>query len=174
MRLFIAIDINSDMKDELSYLGSIIKANSDRCSITHTDNMHLTLAFIGEYDDPEKITEALNGIDINKFSLTFSDLGYFDRKNEKLIYAALEKNNSLTALQREITSRLKTAGITFDNKKFLPHITIARRVIGMSKEDFSRIKINKISCTVSGFYLYSSDLSGKRPVYTKIATFNLK
>ena len=129
------------------------------------------MAFIGEYDDPKKVISALGNISFNEFDIALSHIGYFDRRGEMLVYAALEKNKELSSLRNKIASALKNESINFDNKKFLPHITLARRVTGTDKEDIDRIKPEKIKMTVNEFHLYSSDLSGKRPVYTILSSF---
>ncbi len=170
MRLFVAADLNSAMKDELMYLAGQIKASSSRCNITKETNLHLTLAFIGEYDEPEKVISALEKVSFPPFELTLSSLGSFARGDEKLVYAALGNDRNLFKLQKDITSALKNEGISFDKKRFTPHITIARRVTGYDG-DIKDIKCRNVTSPVNSFVLYSSDLSEKSPVYTEVKRF---
>ncbi len=174
MRLFIAIDLNFEMKEELLYLSSQIKANSEKCSVTKQDNLHLTLAFIGESNEKDKIISALRNVSFPEFSLTLQGLGSFSNRGEKLVYAAMRKNNTLLSLQKDISNALKNNGIDFDKKAFKPHITIARRTVPKNGFEISSVKPQEISSPVKAFYLYSSDLSGRAPVYTKLAEFGCR
>ena len=171
MRLFIAIDLNSEMKDELEYLSGVIKANSSRCSTTNRENLHLTLSFIGESDEKDKIIQALGKVSFPPFDLTLENTGHFARGNEKLFYGAMKKEDALMKLQKDISRALKDAGIAFDKKPFRPHITITRRTILQNGYDISSVKCMDVSSPVRSFALYSSDLSGRSPVYTKLAEF---
>ena len=44
---------------------------------TPAENMHLTLAFIGEYDDPELVKEVVESIEIRPFELKLKGIGAF-------------------------------------------------------------------------------------------------
>ena len=166
MRLFIAIQISPEMKDELLYVENMIRSSSRKSSVTNENNLHLTLAFIGESDEKERIINTLSRIKFAPFEIKLSHLGAFSQRGEMLIYGALEKTPGLIDLQKKITTELKKEGISFDNKKFLPHITLARRTVLNEYTDLSDIKIMPLTSNVTSFELMSSDLSGRRPVYT--------
>lgn len=51
-RLFISVDLNDEMKDSLTGIQDAMRAYGIRGRETVPENMHLTLAFIGDYDDP--------------------------------------------------------------------------------------------------------------------------
>ena len=50
MRLFIAINFNDDIKEELENNIEDLKDEAKRGNFSLIDNLHLTLAFIGELD----------------------------------------------------------------------------------------------------------------------------
>ncbi|MDR1042323.1 MAG: RNA 2',3'-cyclic phosphodiesterase, partial [Clostridiales Family XIII bacterium] len=50
MRLFIAINFSEEIKDALCETIADLRDASRRGRYTHRDNLHLTLAFIGESD----------------------------------------------------------------------------------------------------------------------------
>lgn len=58
MRLFVAVNLNDEMKDVLMDIQDAMRTYGVRGRETHPDNMHLTLAFIGEYDDPGLVKSA--------------------------------------------------------------------------------------------------------------------
>ena len=55
MRLFIAICLSEDMKGALTDVQRQMRAQRVTGSYTPEENMHLTLAFIGEYPEPDDI-----------------------------------------------------------------------------------------------------------------------
>ena len=67
MRLFIAINLNDEMKDALMDIQDAMRTYGVRGKDTPAENMHLTLAFIGEYDDPELVKEVVESIEIRPF-----------------------------------------------------------------------------------------------------------
>ena len=56
MRLFIAIPLSDTMKDALTAVQDEMYDNGVRGNFTSRENMHLTLAFIGEYPDKERFS----------------------------------------------------------------------------------------------------------------------
>ena len=64
MRLFIAVNLNEEMKDSLMDIQDAMRTYGVRGRETHPDNMHLTLAFIGEYDDPGLVKSVVESIEI--------------------------------------------------------------------------------------------------------------
>ena len=62
MRLFIAINLSDDMKDALRAAQNTMRRAGVRGNYTPVENMHLTLAFIGEYPDAEPILDALSAV----------------------------------------------------------------------------------------------------------------
>lgn len=55
MRLFIAIQLDPQMKEELTDLQLYMKRLGVRGNYSHEENLHLTLAFIGEYSAPDAV-----------------------------------------------------------------------------------------------------------------------
>ena len=61
MRLFLAILLSDEMKDALIHTQNRWYDAGVRGNYTAEENLHLTLAFIGEYPDAEPVLEALPG-----------------------------------------------------------------------------------------------------------------
>ena len=51
MRLFIAIGLNDNIKAALAEMQEAMRRQGIRGNYTRIENLHLTLAFIGEYGD---------------------------------------------------------------------------------------------------------------------------
>ena len=56
MRLFIAIRLSDDMRRALLAAQDALRKRGVRGNYTKPENLHLTLAFIGEYPDADGVT----------------------------------------------------------------------------------------------------------------------
>ena len=167
MRLFVAINLNKKMKDHLIGMQEELYAQGFRGNMTKPENMHLTLAFIGEWPDPDQVIEIIEGISFRPFTLRIEGKGAFG----DLWWAGLEKNEALTALVKKLRHRLADAGIPFDRKKFTPHITLIRRAKQMSQPSPRRAAANKEKSpemVVDHISLMRSDRGKNGMVYTEL------
>lgn len=114
MRLFIAINLNEEMKDALMDIQDTIRNYGIRGKDTVPENMHLTLAFIGDYDDPDLVRNVIDSIEIWPFDIRLSGVGTF----RDLWWVGLEKSEPLQAVVRRLRRALADADIPFDRKKF--------------------------------------------------------
>ena len=166
MRLFIEINLNDEMKDALMDIQDTMRTYGVRGKETPHENMHLTLAFIGEYDDPERVKEIVESIEIRPFEISLSGIGAFG----DLWWVGTDNSAPLMAVSRRLRRALAEAGIPFDRKKFSPHITIIRRASGaLSKEAAGEIAdVIAASMTVDHISLMRSDRGKYGMVYTEL------
>ena len=75
MRLFIAIPLSEEMKKALVTCMHDLKKQGVEGNYVPAQNLHLTLAFIGEYDDPEKVKEVLRSVPMPPFRMSLSEKG---------------------------------------------------------------------------------------------------
>ena len=123
MRLFVAIELSERFKDELCMIQKRLKMQGMRGNYTSRENMHLTLAFIGEYPNPDEVADALDEISLLPMELTLSGFGTFG----DIYWAGIKDNEALLTNVKRIRKALADKGIPFDRKKFTPHITLARK-----------------------------------------------
>ena len=123
MRLFIAIEFNEEILQALTNLQSEWKILGIRGNITPVQNLHLTLAFIGEYGNPTAVLEAMNSVPFSAFNLRLDGIGSF----RDLYWAGIAQNVPLANYVRRLRKALAEHDIPFDRKKFSPHITLIRR-----------------------------------------------
>ena len=125
MRLFIAIPLSAELRAAVEAVQDIFRRRGVRGNFTKAENLHLTLAFIGEYPDPDAVLDVLGGVPFEPFSLRLSGLGAFG----DLWWLGLEESRPLAAYVRRLRHALADAGIPFDGKRFSPHITLVRRAL---------------------------------------------
>lgn len=122
-RLFYALWPDDPVRDALTQLQMGISGRKMR-----RDNLHLTLAFLG--DQPAGLIDTLRGIlhSLPKpdLWLTLDRLGYFPR--QRIVWAGMhEAPPALLEMHRQLSDALQQAGVTFDARlSFKPHVTLAR------------------------------------------------
>ena len=124
MRLFIAIELKDRVKDELCMIQKRIKLQGMKGNFTTRENMHLTLAFIGEYSDPEQVSDALDDVVFEPVKLALDGFGCF----RDLYWIGVKEEKGLVENVKRIRKALADSGIPFDRKKFVPHITLVRNM----------------------------------------------
>lgn len=137
MRLFVAICFSDTTREQLFSAAEALRAQGHG-QISAIENLHLTLAFLGETDNADTALAAIRQLDSPAFSLQFEGLGQFG----SLYWAGIRENETLRALQSQLMDHLKTAGFSFEERAFIPHITLARRY--MPNKAFSPDPIEQI------------------------------
>lgn len=177
-RLFIAIKI--DASEALIDIFSDIRAMLHSSRITWVDihNLHLTFKFLGDTDsdlvpDLLHITNKISDKH-TPFDITISNLGLFgSRYDPKVIWAGINKSDTLLSIYNELNLQLKSLNIYPDRQNFVPHLTIGRIKGQVDKDTLSdiitdykstfiqRSKIEKVS-------LYESILRPNGPLYIEL------
>jgi 2'-5' RNA ligase len=124
MRLFLAIVPDNRIKDELCMVQKRLQIQGVKGNFTTRENMHLTLAFIGEYNDPGYVSEVLSHIDYEPVRLVIDGFGSFG----DLFWIGIKEDKGLLTNVKRIRRALADNSIPFDKKKFTPHMTIARKI----------------------------------------------
>ncbi|HJC83673.1 MAG TPA: RNA 2',3'-cyclic phosphodiesterase [Candidatus Anaerostipes avicola] len=161
MRLFIAIQFSDQIKKSLIQCMHDLKKQGVSGNYVPAQNLHMTLAFIGEYDDPEKVKSIIQSIPLPKFRLSLSDTGMFGN----LLWAGVKGNQKLKTYVKELQAALADNGIPCDRKKFVPHITLIRKV--SAKKPY-QIHLSKTSMTVEKVSLMKSERRNGKMVYTEL------
>ncbi len=171
MRLFIAIKFSPQIEEKLTNLQNNLKEKGITGNYTNCKNFHLTLAFIGEYDDPDKVLRALGQIDFEPFRLFFEEeMGNFG----DIVWVGTKENSDLMSLNQCIRKALNDYRIHYDRKKFKPHITIIRKVRLHSKlkNHLRNYKLENAEMIVDKFSLMQSQRIDGQLVYTELGYVN--
>ena len=123
MRLFIAIEFDEKILQALTNLQFEWKILGVRGNFTSVQNLHLTLAFIGEYGNHNAVLEAMNSVSFAPFIINLDGIGTF----RDIFWAGISENDVLSKYVRQLRRALAEHAIPYDRKKFSPHITLVRR-----------------------------------------------
>lgn len=162
MRLFIAIPLPSEVKDELHGLMQSVSG----IRWQNYKQLHITLKFLGdtETDQLNKLSGKLNSIKHPPFTFTCKGLGYFpEGRQPRVLWIGVENETPIGDLQGSIEDACTQSGFECESRPFKPHITLGK-VKGASKREVTafinqhkRVRITDIP--VEEFILYESKLS---------------
>jgi len=181
MRCFIAIDLPADVKKEISKVqNEILKISDVKMKIVETENLHLTLRFLGEMDDSQvnQIKEVLKGLKFKKFEGTLNQIGIFPTPSFiRVIWIGLEPSTLIKEIHSKIDEELSKLKIKKE-KQFESHITLSRVKFVKDKDalitELKGIKLPKISFKVEDFVLKKSTLTGQGPIYEDVEKFGFE
>lgn len=162
MRLFIAVNLSDDMKDALLCAQNELYDRGVRGNFTPEENMHLTLAFIGEYPNAAPVLDALAGVSFTPFELALEGMGCFG----DLWWAGLKDSAALESTARRVRRALAEHAIPFDRKRFSPHITLIRKAAGK----LPGIRIRPAGMRVRSISLMRSERGKRAMIYTELGT----
>ena len=169
MRLFVGLRPSEAFRRALSELQAQLQDAGIAAKYLDPSNLHMTLAFIGEW--PENVVGILPSVE-QPFSITLSHIGLF--REAKVIWAGVKDSEPLNKLADSVRSNLSAAGVPFDPKPFVPHITLGRKPIVPAAFDLSEIVIPAAEMTVSDVFLYRSDHCENGMVYSVIGSASKK
>ena len=181
MRIFIALEIPEKIKKEISKTQNQLKSSGVQARLVKPNNTHLTLVFLGEtapnkVGEIEKILKEVS-TQISPVNLWLEKIDCFPSPAKaKIIYLSLKGElGKLNALALKIRKLLKKQKIKFDQKPFVPHLTLGRlkkpqNISGL----LSKIKILRQEFFVHQLKLIQSTLTPQGPIYKTLASFELK
>ena len=123
LRLFVGIGFPPALKLQLSLLRSGVPG----AKWVDPGNFHLTLRFIGETDEvvAADVDDALVRLRARRFTLQLAGTGVFGDRPRSL-WVGVERSPVLVALRDKIEQALIRAGLPPEQRKFAPHVTLAR------------------------------------------------
>ncbi len=161
MRLFIAIRLSDEMKKALVTCMHDLKKQGIEGNYVPAQNLHMTLAFLGEYDDPSKVKEVIRKVPLPEFRLALSEKGNFGN----ILWAGVKGNQKLKTYVKDLRAALAAEGIPFDKEKFVPHITLIRKV--SAKKPY-QVHLPKADMTVRKASLMRSEQKNGKMVYKEL------
>ncbi|WP_165856819.1 RNA 2',3'-cyclic phosphodiesterase [Marinobacter sp. JSM 1782161] len=125
LRLFVGLELPDAIKHSLV----AIRSNLKGARWQTTDQLHLTLCFIGNLDDDHlpAIYDALHGLTVTPFNLTVEGIGLFgSSQHPKNLWVGVREEAAVATLHDELHRRLAPLDIEPQGRAYHPHITLAR------------------------------------------------
>ncbi len=166
MRLFIALPLPDALREALLRSQENLRRQGVRANYSREENLHLTLAFLGEVE-AAGAQEAVLSLDEPAFPLTLAGSGAFG----DLLWAGIQKNEALDRLAARVRRALEERGLPYDRKPFRPHITLARRV---RSPEPPRVILPRLSAQAEWVTLFRSERLDGTLVYTPLAEKRLR
>ena len=180
MRLFIALELPSAVRDAVVKITAPLKSESPGARWSLPESMHVTLKFPGEIDaqklEPLRVALA-NIISPQSITLKFRGVGFFpDEKRPRVMWCGVESAPNLFDLAASIEHSLTSLGFEPETRAFTPHVTIARLNSARNIDKLVRAAAPLKSydfgaARESEFHLFESVLKPVGSEYKKLATF---
>ena len=144
------------------------------------EQLHLTLRFIGEVDgcDAAAIDDALATIHVPRFALELKGVGEFGGRNPRALWAGVRDDASILRLQRKIESAVQRVGLPPEERKFSPHVTLARLRGAPWERVITFLSTHALYASgpfdVNAFVLYSSTLTRNGSLYSPERSYPLE
>jgi 2'-5' RNA ligase len=196
MRLFVALDIDDDIRGRIALFLDGVRGFAPDARWVRPESLHVTLRFIGEKpeDDIGSIRRALEAIAADAIEINFCGYGFFPgARAPRVFWVGVESGGSnLASFAAAVDEALTKIHIPKEEHAFNAHLTLARCGGGsgstrkqrsdVPNRNFERLQ-EKLAAlptpefgtmTAREFFLYQSQLSPGGSKYTKLAGFALR
>jgi 2'-5' RNA ligase len=180
VRLFIALEIPTPVRENLADLLKSLRTLSAQPRWVQPENLHVTLKFIGQWpaEKLEALGSALAAVHLDQpVTLDFRRLGFFpNEKRPRVFWAGIEASRNLITLASDIERAAEKLGIPREQRPFSPHLTLARfEPPGLPETLRAAIQENAGrefgSLNTNQFHLIESKLKPTGAEYTTVQTF---
>lgn len=184
IRTFIAIEIPLLIREKISEFQDELKRNQASIKWIKTDNIHITLKFLGNIDE-NRITDIAQAIDkvteqIRPFSIEVAGAGVFPNyKKPRVIWVgAKSEEDVLKIVAKKIEQEMHNLGFEKEKRSFQAHLTMGR-VKGWQGIDAVIKKLEEKHNFSGGIFvakeivLMRSDLKPTGAVYTPLKKFSI-
>jgi len=176
MRCFLALTLPPKAKSEIiKYQQKLFFPK--KAKLTKPNQLHLTLFFWPNLNKKQKqaIKKLLKQIGLEPYLplnlKTVSLSGFPNNKKAKVVFLKVESQN-INKLHSNLKKRLEQIGLIFEEKDFLPHLTLAR--LKLPQDLNQQPKFTPLKTQAQKLVFFSSTLTPKGPVHKPITTIKLK
>lgn len=130
MRLFIALDIDADIRARITEYVRGLRAHAPGVRFVGPETYHVTLKFLGETVRTAEIVRALSAIRSPKFDVMFRGTGFFPTpRAPRVFWSGIEWPTGefyLPDLVEQIDDAMRPLGFVPEKGPYHPHLTLAR------------------------------------------------
>ncbi len=164
MRLFIALQFDDNILDALTGFQDDLKNKGVTGNFTRRENLHITLAFIGDYGNPEKVLDVLEQVEFDPVEISLKGVGSF----RDIFWAGIKDSPELAGYVRRLRRELSAQGIPYDKKKFAPHITLIRKASYIGGGNIPVDDPPAGNMTATRAFLMKSERGKRGMIYTEL------
>lgn len=190
MRLFIALELESEVRDRLRLTQDELRRGVDSRWVrwVRPEGIHLTLKFLGEVEAAKVvgISSALEAQAVRhgpcRFRLT--GVGAFpNSERARVLWVGLEDAaGCLAALHKGVEEALAGEGFEREGRAFTPHLTLGRVRDGVGGEALARLAhairtfpaLEPMDASSSSVLLVRSELRPEGALYTSLSNHTLR
>ncbi|MEK6742519.1 MAG: RNA 2',3'-cyclic phosphodiesterase [Nitrospirota bacterium] len=185
MRTFISIELPPEIKQGIARVQEQLRSAGANAGWTRSEGIHLTLKFLGEVEESKtrEIMQTLAGATqgIGKLNLEVAGAGAFPTgKNPRVLWLGVTGDvEKLGLLQGAVEDAMVTLGFEREERKFSPHLTLARIKFPKPRDNWQQMIENIRDVKLGGFEanrvsLMKSELKREGAVYTEVGRVELK
>lgn len=180
MRLFTGLSIGPAVLEALTRLQQELKPAAP-LKWSPIENLHITMKFIGAWpeDRLEQMIATLSAMPkTHAFPVTVSRLGFLPNPHRpRTLLTGVQGGPELSTLAASIEDALVTIGCSREERKYTPHVTLARikdeDIRGLRERIASMTDLNFGSFEATHFHLYASKPGPRSSIYTVVESFPL-
>ena len=191
MRLFVALDIDTAIRERIAAFRDELRALGPGARWVGPETFHITLQFLGETAKLEQIKGALAMVKGAPVGLNFRGTGFFPSpQRARVFWVGIESDEHLQTLVGSVGNALAPLGFKREQEEFHPHLTLARAGSGRPQPrpgDRPASGLQQVrakleaqpqpefgTMTAREFILYQSTLSPSGSHYTQLARYPLR
>jgi RNA 2',3'-cyclic 3'-phosphodiesterase len=165
MRCFIAAWPNQPTRLALSSVLDDVSRRVEHRRVSRLDDLHLTLAFIGELADDIAfdLSDEIANLRFRPFIWHLDTLGFFQDAGVVWIGSTPESTKPLATLAGRVRAILDLMSIAHDERPLAPHVTLLRGV-----KNFVAEKTAPISWRLDSIALYRSAPARQASQYARV------
>ena len=179
VRCFMAVECDDEqVLSGFREVGARLRATGADLKLVETENVHLTLKFLGEIPEARarEVAETVKEIRFQPFSFKVEEVGVFPSTSRpNVVWAGITDGvTELAAVFEDLDTRLSRLGFERERRRFSPHLTICRVRSGRNRDQlaaelaelsdmvFGSVKVDRVT-------LKKSVLTRQGPVYSTLA-----
>jgi 2'-5' RNA ligase len=178
VRLFIAVNLPSDVSQAAWEAASSLRANRYPVKWVPPESLHITMKFLGDVD-PHRADEIVGAMECaaegaRPFPLLISGFGAFPNlQRPRVVWIGCEAAPPLELLQHRVEQEMDRMGFPIEGRPFHPHITLGRVRREARKSDFADFSDDidlldyATEVTVESLDLMESTLTPRGARYTR-------
>lgn len=183
LRLFVAIPLPDSLRADIGRLLGRFRREGVAGGLVRVENLHLSLLFLGDVSAAtvplldQQLSNAAAAV--SRFEITLGELGLFgSSRSPRVVWLGTSEPDSLVRLAALVRESAQLCGVTFDDRPFKSHITLARirhaRQGATMRRAMETVRIPELGfLPVDRFHLIRSQLTNDGPVHVSLSEFRL-